>query len=66
MKGVKKGDAERDFTKELLSEGRQNLLTIKPKAALIFELQEEKNESILELLKKHGLEMVKNHSLEIR
>lgn len=64
--GVKVTEATSHLTKALLDAGKSNLLSIKPKTALLFQLQEQEDGETKELLGGLGIEVVEKHTLEIK
>lgn len=64
--GVKVAAATNDLIKKLLADNKTNLLSINAKATLLHQLQEEKDPYTLDVLKGLGLEVVENHTLEIK
>lgn len=64
--GVKVTEATNDLTKSLLDGGKTNLLSIKPKTALLYQLQEQGDDETKELLEGLGIEVVEKHTLEIK
>lgn len=64
--GVKVNEATNDLTKELLDRGKNNLLSIKPKTALLFQMQEQGDSEMNEILGSLGIEVIEKHTLEIK
>ena len=64
--GVKVTEATSDLTKSLLDGGKTNLLSIKPKTALLYQLQEQGDEETKELLEGLGIEVIEKHTIEIK
>jgi hypothetical protein len=64
--GVKVTAAVNDLTKKLLEDGKNNLLSINPKATLLHQLQEENDQYTLDLLKGLGLEVEENIGIDIK
>lgn len=64
--GVKVTEATNQLTKALLDGGKSNLLSIKPKTALLYQLQEQDDTETKELLGGLGIEVVEKHTLEIK
>lgn len=64
--GVKVTAATNDLVKELLDLGKNNLLSINAKKALLFQLQEQSNNDIRPLLEKHGIKVVEKYTIDIK
>lgn len=64
--GVKVSEATNDLTKSLLDEGKTNLLSIKPKTALLYQLQEQGDSDTQAMLEGLGVEVIEKYTLEIK
>lgn len=64
--GVKVTEATANLTKELLDRGKTNLLSIKPKTPLLFDLQKNGDEETNSLFENLGIKVVEKHTLEIK
>lgn len=64
--GVKVTEATNQLTKALLDGGKSNLLSIKPKTALLYQLQQQEDVETKALLGGLGIEVIEKHTLEIK
>lgn len=63
--GVTKAQATNDIIKELLDAGKNNLLSIKPKVALLHKLQQQGDFEILDILSRHDVDIEEKETLKI-